>query len=117
MGDRGQQQSYSHKRTYLFWSIIVLTAILDSSLANLGNLISTNISGWKIQLYLLVSIIFIAGQFYILDFIKRRNPARKGKTRLSFQTLFKIVSGVQYTLIVTLIITIMQILVASYYSV
>lgn len=110
-------QSQRHSYTILFWTIIVFAAILDISLANLGNLISTNFSAWKIQLYLAIAIVLIAGQLYVLYFIKQKKPARGGRTSFGFNTLFKIVSGVQYTLTVTQIIVIIQMLLASYYSV
>jgi len=107
----------SNKKTYLLWSIIIFVLILDTSLANLGNLISTNSSTWKIYLYSSVSIISIVGQFYILRFLKQKNLARRTKMKLNFEILFKVVSGVQYTLAGILVITLLQMFVTSYYSV
>jgi len=118
MQDRERQRPLSsNKKTYLLWSIIIFVLILDTSLANLGNLISTNFSTWKIYLYSSVSIVSIVGQFHILRFLKQINLARKTKMKLSFEVLFKVVSGVQYTLAGILVITLVQMLVTSYYGV
>jgi hypothetical protein len=106
MQDRKRQQPLSlDKKTYFLWSIIIFVLILDASLANLGNLVSTNFSTGKIYLYSLISIISIVGQFYILRFLKQKNLVRKTKMKLNFGILFKVVSGVQYALAGILVIT------------
>jgi hypothetical protein len=118
MQARGRQRSVSsNRRTFLLWSIIIFALILDTSVANLGNLVSTSFSAWNMYLYLSISVIFIVGQFFILRFLKQKNLARRTKTKLNFNILFKIVSIVQYTLAGILLITILQMVFTSYYSV
>jgi hypothetical protein len=107
----------SNKKTFLLLSIIIFALILDTSLGNLGNLVSTSFSAWKAYLYLSISVIFIVGQFFILRFLNQKNLARRTKTRLNFNILFKIVSIVQYAFAGILLITIMQMVFTSYYSV
>jgi hypothetical protein len=68
-------------------------------------------------LYLSISVIFIVGQFFILRFHKQKNLDRRTKTKRDFNILFKIVSIVQYTLAGILLITILQMVFTSYYSV
>jgi hypothetical protein len=112
-----QPSPSSNKKTFLLWSIIIFALILDTSIGNLGNLVSTSFSAWKMYLYLSISVIFIVGQFFILRFLKQKNLARRTKMKLNFNLLFKIVSIVQYTLAGILLITILQMVITSYYSV
>lgn len=100
----------------LLWSVVISFLIIDTSLGNLGNLISTSTAAWKLYLFLSIATIFLIGQFFILRFVNEKSLALETRTKPSLRTLYKVVLIVQYMLAGILLIVIFEMVTTRYYS-
>ena len=106
----------SNRKLFFLWSIVICFLIFDTSFSNVGNLVSTSSSEWKLYLFLSISTVFLVGQFFILRFVRQKSLALETKFKLNLEIIYKVVCIVQYTIAAILLIAVLQILLTSYYS-
>jgi nitrogen-specific signal transduction histidine kinase len=72
------------------------------------------ISGPGIALFILISASYVAGQYFILQYVKEKTKEIRSKS-FQLKTTHKIVSAVQYTLVAILLFVILEILIMKHY--
>src|SRR6476646_4339208 len=94
-------------------SVIITASIIDSSIVKfsvfMGNLSSTS----DIIVFSVMVAIFVVGQYIILLFIRKKFVLNKVP---EVNTIYMIVSIIQYFLISVFVIIILQMIFTSYYS-
>ena len=78
-------------------------------------LVSSVTTGWGIAAFIAMSVVFGAGQYFILDYIKRKSKEVRLKY-ISFKMMLIIVTVAQYALLIIIAILILQILLTSHYN-
>lgn len=107
----------SNKIIFLVVCISVSASIIDTTLIRVYDFITMEAtSEWRVTAFIIISVTCSVPQIIILNYIKAK-VKEIGKDRLHFQTIHKMVTIGQYTLIVILGILISQILLRQYYDV
>jgi nitrogen-specific signal transduction histidine kinase len=72
------------------------------------------ISGPGIALYILISASYVTGQYFILQYVKKKTREIRSKSSL-LNTTHKVVTAVQYGLVAILVFVILELLIAKQY--
>ena len=72
------------------------------------------VSGSGIALFILIAASYVAGQYFILQFIKEKTKDIRSKS-IQLNTTHRIVTVVQYTLIAIFVFVILEILITKQY--
>jgi hypothetical protein len=123
-GTIGLDQSSNYKKSrlilFLLVSIIVVTLIIDISILRIARLGGWEFQNWQtIILFILMSSAFAAGQYFILQFIKRITDKEIKVVvwkKLSLTTFRKAVWAIQYAQAAILCLVILQMVLYSNYS-
>src|SRR5690349_4497572 len=102
-------KGYNSKRLFIIFSFLFVPLIIDLSISNVADIISKYVvSSLGVVLFVLISSLFIAGQYFISSSIKAKIKESKIlSNRLSL--LQKIVTAAQYILAGITLIVIFQI--------
>jgi signal transduction histidine kinase len=104
---------YSRRRFLVIISIVISALITDISLSNISDMISVSTS-WGFAAFIAIAIVFAAGQYLILDFVKQKSKYIRFKSP-HFNKLSTIMTIVQYVLTAIIVSVILQMFVNSYY--
>ena len=112
--------SFTHTDKLLF--VLVLSVfgavIIDTSFIKIYPFVfSPLISDWSIIIFLCLGAICIVGQFFILEFIKRKIETIRSNPELHINAIHKIVSVAQYALMALFILCIIEMVTTSRYNV
>jgi hypothetical protein len=107
----------SNRKSLAMWSIVIIALMIDTSLVNLSDIIRINMGSWKMIVFFVIAAIYGIGQFLVLGFIKDKSKEIRTKSPLHLNTIFEIVTIVQYALTGILLFVILQMIVWSYYSI
>src|SRR5215204_5962088 len=66
--------------------------------------------------FVIIALISIAGQYFLLDFIKHKSEEIRSKRRIHLHIIHKAVKLINYTVLAIFIFVVLQILVSSYYN-
>jgi hypothetical protein len=112
------QNKIGSKGIFILVSFIIVALIVDTSIfkfsAITGGLSSTDSS---IAIFVVMSVIFAVGQYFILGFVRRGTQKNSSNERLRLSTIGKVVSIIQYALIAIFASIILEMLFTSSYNV
>jgi hypothetical protein len=107
----------SNKKMLVAMSIILSALIADISLIKISEFVGGPISKLNVSVFIIISVAYIAGQYVILGFVKRKSEGIEAKEAvLRLDSIHRIVVIVQYVLIAILVFLILQMLLVSYYN-
>jgi hypothetical protein len=87
--------------------VLVATLIADSMIKTGADSISQELaSNWGVALFIVIAAIYLAGQYFILGFVKQRTKQIRARY-LSLKNMYNIVAIIQYSLTAILIIVIL----------
>ena len=66
--------------------------------------------------FVIIALISIAGQYFLLDFIKHKSEEIRSKRRIHLHIIHKAVTLVNYTVLAIFVFVLLQMLVSSYYN-
>jgi hypothetical protein len=97
-------------------SIVIAALIVDTSVGKISGVVGR---GWapstQIVLFILIAIAYVAGQYFVLGFVKQKGNQIINK--VSFVSkVHRLTILLQYTLIAIVVFVILQIILASYYQ-
>lgn len=96
--------------------ILVIAQIIDSMLGSMADILKDfTVSVEGLALFLIISLIYCFGQYFILGMVKAKNREKEIR-KLHFNVLEKIVRISQYVLLTILILVILQMTIAAEYS-
>lgn len=107
---------YANKILFFIMAAIILALITDTLLIRTDVFISKRHYGWNVSVFIVISFIYVTGQYIILEFIKHKTNIVGSKGTLQLRSVHKMVRVSQYTLTIIIVITILQILGSSYYD-
>src|SRR5919204_1880885 len=95
---------YDGKRLFIMFLCVIIALIIDISISSVADIVSKQaVSIWGIILFVLISAIFVIGQYFISESIKSKIKESKIMSD-RLRILQKMVTIVQYTLtVITLI--------------
>jgi len=106
------------KGIFILVSSIIIALIVDMSIVKIsaitGGLSSTESS---IAIFVVMSVIFAVGQYFILGFVRRCTTKNSSNERLRLSSIGKVVSIIQYVLIGIFASIILQMIFTSSYNV
>jgi nitrogen-specific signal transduction histidine kinase len=111
--------SYGNKNLKIFTvvSFLVFALIIDSLIGSVPDFLQDRIvSGYGIALFVLIASSYVAGQYFILQFIKEKTKEIRSKS-FQLNTTHRVVSVVQYTLVAIFVLVILEILITKQYHV
>ena len=109
-------QTLNNRKYLVAMSIIFGTLIVDVLLIKLSNLlIREQESTWRIPIFTIVAIIYMVGQYIILEYVKQKSEEIRRRKQLPINVLHKIVTIVQYSLTAVIAVVILQVTIGSYY--
>jgi hypothetical protein len=112
------QNKIGSKGIFILVSFIIVALIVDTSIFKIsaitGGLSSTDSS---IAIFVVMSVIFAVGQYFILGFVRRGTQKNSSNERLRLSTIGKVVSIIQYALIAIFASIILEMLFTSSYNV
>lgn len=96
--------------------IIIVALVLDMELSNVSDIIKNQlITGWGITAFVAIILVYIIGQYFILDYVKRASIEIRSRDRCLLVS-DKIVSYSQYVVLILLVYLMLQVVLdASYY--
>jgi hypothetical protein len=99
-------------------SIITAVLLVDISTIKISDLVSNHVAtSSTIALYISITITYAVGQYFILEFVKRKSSMIRDKdTKLHLNVLHRASMIIQYALLGLLALVILQILIRSYYD-
>ena len=99
-------------------SIIIAALIVDTSFIRIYPfIVSQPLSSWRIVLFSIIAIMYVIGQYFILEFVKKKSKEIKTKKELNLEILHKSVTVAQYVLTAILVIVILQMFATSRYNI
>jgi hypothetical protein len=105
----------SSRIVFVITCILTAALLIDTSLARISNFVTSNAQGSPlISIFTIIGIIYIVGQYIILEYTKKKINEINRKNMLS-NVLSKILRGFQYSISVFLIVVIFEIFVNSNY--
>ncbi len=112
------QNKIGSKGIFILVSFIIIALIVDTSIVKIsaitGGLSSTDSS---IAIFVVMSIIFAVGQYFILGFVRRGTGKNSSNEKLRLSVTGKVVSVIQYALIAIFASLILQMMFTSSYNV
>ena len=100
--------------------VIIGSQIVDISINKIYLFTSSSQfpTNWNILTFIIVAIVYVAGQHFVLDYVKRSTGNLKTKEKLHFPIIHKTVRVIQYVLIgVLLVVTLQMIVIGAYNTV
>ena len=95
--------------------VLILALIVDTMINYVVDfLVSSITTGWGIAAFISIFVIFGTGQYFILDYIKRKSKEIRLKY-VSFRMMLIIVTLAQHSVLIIAAILVLQILLASYF--
>jgi hypothetical protein len=108
---------FSHRMFFAVSIMIVAAQIVDTTIGSLADVLKDfTVSFWGVTLFVGMSVVYSFGQYSILGMVKSRNKEKQIRRR-HFNVLEEIVTIIQYVLLATLALVVLQILVNSEYSI
>lgn len=111
--------SYSKKNLKIFTVVcfLVFALIIDALIGNVPDFLQDRIvSGPGIALFVMIAASYVAGQYFILQFIKQKTKDIRSKS-IQLNTTHRVVTAVQYTLIAIFVLVILEILITRQYHI
>lgn len=97
-------------------AVIIVTALIDVSLARLYDLITKQpLSMWRFASFATIASICIVGQYFILAYVGRKSVQIRSVTKLHFLRIHQFVSGAQYILMAILVTLVFQVFLLLQY--
>ena len=111
--------SYSHKLGLAVMVVIISALVIDTSIIKVYylNVQQQSPSNSGIIVFIIISSIYIVGQYFVSGYIKRKSREVGDYKKLHLQVLHKALALVQYVLTAINIIVIVQMVVLSHYNV
>ena len=99
-------------------SIIIAVLLVDISTIKISDLVSSHVAtSSTIALYISITITYVVGQYFVLEFVKRKSSMIRDKdTKLHLNILHRVSMITQYILLGLLALVILQIVIRSYYD-
>jgi hypothetical protein len=99
-------------------SIITAVLLIDISTIKISDLVSSHVAtSSTIALYISITITYALGQYFVLEFVKRKSSMIRDKdTKLHLNVLHRVSMITQYAILGLLIVVILQIVIRSYYD-
>ena len=94
---------------------IVVTLIVDIYTVSYSTF-SWSTYDLSIDTFIIIALVFIAGQYFLLDFIKRKSREIRSKRREHLHIIHKAVTMINYAILAIFIFVILQILISSHYN-
>lgn len=70
----------------------------------------------SVYAFIIIALISMAGQYFLLGFIKHKSEEIRSKRRIHLHVIHKAVTLINYTVLAVFIFVVLQILVLSYYN-
>jgi len=110
--------AYRNKFTFLVVCVVISALIIDTSIIKVYYLnVSISSYHWSVIVFIIISIISIAGQHLLLAYAKKKNAEIRASKTLHLQGLHIAVALIQYGLGTIIIIVSTQMLTLSRYNV
>jgi signal transduction histidine kinase len=102
----------------IIFSIIIAVLLVDISTIKISDLVSSHVAtSSTIALYISITITYVVGQYFVLEFVKRKSSMIRDKdTKLHLNVLHRVLMITQYILLGLLALVILQIVTRSYYD-
>jgi hypothetical protein len=111
--------SYSKKNYKIFTIVcfLVFALIIDTLIVSVPDFLQDRIvSSPGIALFIMIAASYVAGQYFILHFIKQKTKDIRSKS-IQLNTTHLVVTAVQYTLIAIFGLVILEILITNQYHI
>jgi hypothetical protein len=106
---------YDGRKLFITFLILTITLIIDISISSIADIISKQVTAfWGISLFIIISAVYIIGQYLILGMLKAKNKESKIESFYT-RTLDRIVKIAQYILTAIIISVALQVIVTSHY--
>jgi hypothetical protein len=106
---------YNNKIISICVLFIVLTLIVDIYTVSYSTF-SWSTYDLNIDTFIIIALVFIAGQYFLLDFIKRKSREIRSKRLEHLHIIHKAVTMINYAILAIFIFVIFQILMSSHYN-
>lgn len=106
---------YDNRRLFAVFLVVFVALLIDISLSNISDIITNElVSFWGVLLFTVISGIYVLGQYCILKLVSLKNKEiDTGSTRINWiNNLMKLT---QYILTAVVILTVLEIIILSYY--
>jgi signal transduction histidine kinase len=109
-------KGYDRKRLFIIFLSVLVALVIDLSISNVADIVSKQVaSSWGVVMFVIISTLFIVGQFFISSSIKAKIKESKIlSNRLRLVQKMVIVS--QYILASITLIVVVQIVITSHYT-
>ena len=109
-------ESTTNKRFSILIYVLIATLSVDTMINQVADILAPQArSFWGIVLFVIIAIICIIGQFFILQFVKKKSRTVRSKVT-TIKWIHKAVTVSQYIITVIFIFTILQIILTDRYS-
>jgi MFS family permease len=99
-------------------SIIIAAFVVDTSLNKISDLFTGQMPlGWRFSVFAIIGAIYLAGQFLVLGFVKRKSQEIGAKEKLHLNLIHKMVIIIQCSLTATLLFVVLEMFTLSFYNV
>jgi len=90
----------NNKLIFLVVAVLVAALVLDTSLIRIYSFSSNSqsLSDIRIGLFLAIAIAYVAGQYLLLEFVKKKTREIRTKEQLHLKIIHRVVTIVQYVL-------------------
>ena len=106
---------YNNKIISICVLVIVLTLIVDTYTVSYSTF-SWSTYDLNIDTFIIIALVFIAGHYLLLDFIKRKSKEIRSKRRDQLHIIHKAVTMINYAILAIFIFVILQIFITSHYN-
>jgi hypothetical protein len=109
----------NNKLIFLVVAVLVAALVLDTSLIRIYSFSSNrqSLSDIRIGLFLAIAIAYVAGQYLLLEFVKKKTREIRTKEQLHLKIIHRIVTIVQYILTALIVLIISEMILTSAYSI
>src|SRR2546428_11635092 len=109
----------NNKLIFLVVAVLVGALLLDTSLIRIYSVSSNSqsLTDIRIGLFLAIAIAYVAGQYLLLEFVKKKTREIRTKEQLHLKIIHRIVTIVQYVLTGLIVFIISEMIVTSAYSI
>lgn len=92
--------------------------MVDTSLNKISDLFTGQMPlGWRFSVFAVIGAIYLAGQFLVLGFVKRKSQEIGAKEKLHLKLIHKMVIIIQCSLTATLLFVVLEMFTLSFYNV
>src|SRR5947209_5410050 len=112
-------EARNNKLIFLMVAVLVSALVLDTSLVRIYSYSSNSqyLSNIRIGLFLAIAIAYVAGQYLLLEFVKKKSMEIRTKEQLHLKIIHKVLTIVQYVLTALIVLIISEMIVTSAYSI